>query len=68
MNMSKEQNVSSKIWVNDCSAGGINIYLVMRGQEVYDQLNSTKRLTWAEQNDVARYYQEALDSYYKEDA
>lgn len=51
------------IWIDDWSGGGINIYRVMNGRELYDTFTSTKRLTWAEQADIASMYQEALENY-----
>ena len=56
------------VWVNDCSAGGMYLYLVMYGHEVYDQLVSTRPLSWSQQADIASGYREALENYYKEDA
>ncbi len=48
------------IWINDCSGGGMYVYLVMRGYEVYDEFVSSVPLSWADQRDVASYYAEAL--------
>lgn len=53
----------NSVWVNDCSAGGIYLYLVMRGHEVYDQIVSDKALTWSEQKDISNGYNEALEGY-----
>lgn len=53
---------SEHIWLNDCSAGGIYLYQVMRGRhEVYDEFLSTGPLTWSQQADVAEGYREALE-------
>lgn len=49
-----------RVWVNDCSAGGLNVYLVMVGPQVYDEFTSTRPLTWSEQHDVAAGYAEGL--------
>lgn len=53
---------SENIWMNDCSAGGINIYVVMRGHSVYDEILSGTRLTLKEQQDIIDGYREALDT------
>ena len=51
------------VWVNDCSSGGVYIYLVMIGHSVYDELVSTKPLSWQAQSDMAELYREALEGY-----
>jgi hypothetical protein len=68
-NTSKGASVNTEnIWINDCSGGGINIYMVMRGHSVYDEFVSTKPLTWKQQDDIIEQYKEALAHYNKEDA
>lgn len=47
---------------------GMHLYYVMRDDEVYDKLASTKSLTWAQQEEIAAGYQEALDNYNKGDS
>ena len=52
------------VWIDDCSYGGLNLYRVMVDGKVYDELVSrTARLTHSQMIDVARGYEEALDSY-----
>lgn len=50
-------------WVNDCSSGGMYVYLVMRGHQVYCELVSKTRLSWSEQADIAAGYREAFANY-----
>lgn len=57
------RNNHQAVWVNDCSSGGIYIYLVMVGHSVYDELISTKPLSWQAQADIAQGYREALENY-----
>ena len=66
-NTLKEASVNTEnIWINDCSAGGINIYVVMQGHSVYDEILSDKPLTMKQQHDIIDGYREALDHYTKE--
>ena len=50
------------VYVADHAGGGINLYIVMVNGKSYDQLISSKRLTWSEQWDIAAGYKEALDA------
>lgn len=59
--------MGESLWMNDCSSGGMNVYLVMRGHSVYDEFVSTKPLTWSQQADIIAGYREALDNHERDD-
>ncbi len=54
---------NNEVYVADHAGGGINLYIVMVNSKPYDELISTKRLTWSEQWDIAAGYKEALDHF-----
>lgn len=56
-------NVSENndVYVADHAGGGINYYVVMVNGQPYDDMTSSKRLTWTQQWDIAAGYKEALD-------
>lgn len=57
-------NVSENndVYVADHAGGGINYYVVMVNGKPFDDMFSSKRLTWSEQWDIAAGYKESLDT------
>lgn len=51
------------VHVVDASGGGAYYYIVIVNGEVYDKMISTKPLSYSEQGDIAKGYQEALSNY-----
>lgn len=50
------------VWVSVVSGGGPWVYVVMVDGKPYDEMTSTRALTWSEQADIASGYREALST------
>ena len=51
------------VYVADHAYGGFNLYIVIVNGKPFNEINSSKRLTWREQNYIAASTKEALDAF-----